>query len=206
MLSLTQNPIFQKRPEAAQTELCERTALSRKAKKRQLVSALQSANAIRDLQALPGPEESTHIIARGNFPLWQIVPAVLIMAAPALIDALHIATLGFSKSNAADLIALLDAGKITHVHIVASVYFQRQNPAEWRMMEDGLQARRQRIVALRAHAKVIAMRLSDGRGITVESSANLRSCRNIEQLTITNSEPLRAFHAGWIEEVIRRAK
>ena len=97
MPQLTKNPIFDRRPEAAQEELHDRTAFTAKAKKRQMISALQSANAIRDLQALPGPEESTHIIARGNFPLWQIVPAVLTMAAPAIIDALHIATLGFSQ-------------------------------------------------------------------------------------------------------------
>lgn len=206
MLPLTPNPIFSRRPDAAQDELHDRTAFSRQAKRRQMLGALQAANAVRDLKALPGPEESLHLVCRGNFPLYQIIPATLSLARPAIIEDLHIATLGFSRANATDLLALLDAGQVRHVHIVASVYFERQCPAEWHVMADGLRARRQKIVAIRSHAKIIAMKLSDGRGITVESSANLRSCRNIEQLTITNSEPLRAFHARWIEEVTRNAK
>ncbi|HVM76533.1 MAG TPA: hypothetical protein VMT75_12870 [Candidatus Saccharimonadales bacterium] len=202
MLTLTPNPIFQRDPQAAQNELHRRTALTRTTTKRQMVDARQRKNAVRDIQALPGLEESLHIIARGNFPLWSIVPAVLTLTAPATIDHLAIATLGFSKANALDLFSLLDTGKVKTVSIVCSVFFERQNPAEYRMMADGLKERGHRISALRAHAKIIAMKLSDKRGITVESSANLRSCRNLEQLTIINSEPLRKFHAGWIEEVI----
>jgi hypothetical protein len=110
--------------------------------------------------------------------------------------------LGFSTANATELIELVDAGKIKAVEVVASVYFERQNPAEWRIMHEGLTARGQKIVALRSHAKVIAIALSDGRRLAIESSANLRSCRNLEQIAITNSPDLFAFHAGWIREVI----
>jgi hypothetical protein len=150
-------------------------------------------------------EESLHVICRGNFPLWSIVPATLTLANPAIIDSLHIATLGFSHQNAADLLALMDAGQVREVGIVASCYFEKQNPSEFRVMAEGLHDRGQRIVALRSHAKIIAMALSDGRRFTVESSANLRSCRNIEQITFTQSPALHDFHAGWIASVIDQA-
>src|ERR1700722_20066115 len=107
MLRLTDTPIFSRRPEDEQRELRDRTTLVRRTAKRELVAALQRKNAVAEIEALPAQEESLHIICRGNFPLWQLVPAVLTLAAPAVIDALHVATLGFSKQNAADLLNLI---------------------------------------------------------------------------------------------------
>ena len=170
-----------------------------------LIDALHRRNAVKDIEELPKAGESLHIIGKGNFPLWQIVPATLALAAPATVERLSIATLGFSAGNVTDLLALFDAGKIGTVDIVASVYFERQNPAEYRMMADGLSARGQRIAALRSHAKIICMSLSDGKALAVESSANLRSCRNIEQITIIHDAELYRFHAGWIAQVIEAA-
>jgi hypothetical protein len=205
MLTVSKNPIFEIRPEDAQRELRQQTSLRRRGGRRVAVEALQRKNAVRDIETLPAPGESLHIICKGNFPLWSIVPAILTLTAPAVIERLSIATLGFSTSNAADLLALFDAGKIVAVDIVASVYFERQNPAEFRMMAEGLAARGQRLVALRSHAKVIAMKLSDGTALAVESSANLRSCRNIEQITIIHDLDLFYFHAGWVAQVIDAA-
>ena len=203
MLTIDANPILCRKPEAAQEELRQRTTLLRKTARRTVETKLQCRNCIKEITALPALEESLHVIARGNFPLWSIVPAVLALAAPATIDALHIATLGFSTSNVADLMDLLDRGQIKAVAIVASVFFERQNPREYCQMQEGLAARGQRIVALRSHAKVIAMGLTDGRRLAVESSANLRSCRNIEQITLVNSPDLYQFHRDWIDQVIQ---
>jgi hypothetical protein len=205
MLTTEPNPLLRPPPEAAQREVAGRTALLRKANRRKLMDAMQSRNAVREIAALPGPEESLHIICRGNFPLWSIVPATINLAAPATINVLSIATLGFSAANATALLGLIDAGKVNTVRVIASVYFERQNPAEYRLMSDGLAERGQKIVALRSHAKVITMALSDGGMLSVESSANLRSCRNLEQVTLTNSPDLCRFHAGWIERAIDAA-
>ena len=202
MLPTCTNPIFAIRPEDAQRELRNRTTLRRKSAKRLLVSALQSKNAVKDIAELPGMEESLHIICRGNFPLFSIIQATLALAAPAVIESLSLATLGFSKSNATDLFNLIDSGQVQSVNAVCSVYFERQNPSEYKMMADGLAERGQRIAALRSHAKIITMALSDGRRFTVESSANARSCRALEQISIFQSPPLHDFHAGWIREVI----
>lgn len=205
MLKPTPNPIFRPPPDQEQRELSHRAALLRRTVKRELKSALQSRNAVKEISALPGPEESLHVICRGNFPLWSIVPAILDLAKPAIIERLHLATLGFSKQNAADLFDLLDTSGVKSAAIVASVYFERQTPDVYQMMAEGLKVRHQRIVAIRSHAKVIAIELSDGRGFTVESSANLRSCRNLEQFTVTQSLDLTRFHAGWMDEVVTAA-
>jgi hypothetical protein len=205
VIALRSNPILSRRPEDEQREVSRRTRLTRRSDKRVMIDALHRRNCVRDIEKLPEAGESFHIIARGNFPLWSIVPATLTLAAPATIERLSIATLGFSTSNATDLLSLFDAGRIKAVDIVASVYFERQNPAEYRMMADGLAKRGQRIVALRSHAKIIAMRLSDGKALAIESSANLRSCRNVEQLSIFADAELCDFHARWIAQVIDAA-
>ncbi|HEX4796179.1 MAG TPA: hypothetical protein VH370_20485 [Humisphaera sp.] len=202
MLTISPNPLLLDRE---QRELASKTVLRRQSGKRRMVSALQARNAVRDIAELPALEESLHCVCRGNFPLWSIVPASPKLAAPATITALYLATLGFSSSNAADLFELMDAGQIKTVAIVASVFFQRQNPKEYGMMDAGIRERGQRLVALRSHAKVIAFSLSDGRQFAVESSANLRSCRNLEQFSFTQSPSLYQFHRDWIEQVISAA-
>jgi hypothetical protein len=42
----------------------------------------------------------------------------------------------------------------------------------------------------------------DASHYVIESSANLRSCRNIEQFTMTNDRELLTFHRSWMETVI----
>jgi len=62
-----------------------------------------------------------------------------------------------------------------------------------------LQSRGQTLLAMRNHAKLLLMALDDGRRIVVESSANLRSCRNVEQFVISHDTGLYDFHAAWID-------
>jgi hypothetical protein len=204
MLRPSGNPLLSIKPTDAQGQLKDRRTLKRRGR-RKLLNALESANAVKELQELPGRDESLHVICRGNFPLWSLVPAVLKLARPAVVDDLHVATLSFSDSNTADLLKLIDAGKVRRVTMVVSCFFEKQNPLQFRPMADGLFERGQRIVALRSHAKVFAIALSDGRRLAVESSANLRSCRNIEQFMVTEAPDLYDFHRGWIEDVTAAA-
>ena len=69
----------------------------------------------------------------------------------------------------------------------------------------GLTSRGQRCVAVRSHAKVQCFASDDGRRFVVETSANLRSCRNAEQLTLIADAGLHDFHAAWIDQLLRRA-
>ena len=55
------------------------------------------------------------------------------------------------------------------------------------------------------HAKVLLIELTDGRSFTVESSANLRSCSSIEQITMTQDAALTTFHRTWIDEILTEA-
>ncbi len=52
----------------------------------------------------------------------------------------------------------------------------------------------------RNHTKLILARVA-GKSYVVESSANLRSCSNLEQFVITQSARLLKFHEGWLGKV-----
>lgn len=50
--------------------------------------------------------------------------------------------------------------------------------------------------------KPTAALMRSGRGFVFEGSGNLRSCRMIEQCTVTQDADLRRFHHEWITHLI----
>jgi hypothetical protein len=158
------------------------------------------------LERLPRPDEAFHCIVRGTFALFDLVPAVLAIAAPAKIAALHIATLGFSRDNTENLCRLLDERKIGRARLLCSHYFSATSRELYQGMRDALQQRGQTFASRRTHAKVLAMKLTNRRTVLVESSANLRSCFNIEQLTVFGDPQLYKFHIHWIERLCDERK
>lgn len=182
----------------------DNTRYSRKAAKREMIHALQVANAVEHIDHLPADGETHHCIMKGNYNAWDIVPAILRLADGAKILRLDVTTLGFNKDNASELMALHDAGKIGEIVFVCSCYFRDSTPEVFAYLREGVENRGQRVLAMRNHSKIILADLSDDRAIVVESSANLRSCHNVEQFTMTHDRGLLEFHRGWIEEMIQR--
>jgi hypothetical protein len=165
---------------------------------RRCFNALHIANLSKALTRLPAPGETWHIICRGNWPAWSLVPRILELAAPARIRWLGIATLGFSRDNADELGQMLDGRDVERCDLLFSCYFRAHDQTLVDYLTHQMHQRGQRVLSIRNHAKVIAAELTDGTGIVVESSANLRSCRNVEQFTATNDRTLLAFHRDWI--------
>ena len=165
-----------------------------KAQRRQFKD-LRQAKAARDhLERIPDAGEAFHCINRGMYALWDLVPAIAQLATPAKIEQLHIATLGFSKQNADALFAMLDAGKIGAATLLCSHYFSATSKEIYDHAAAGMAHRRQRFLSMRTHAKLLVIAISDGRRLVVEASANLRSCKNIEQFSIFNDSGLYRFH------------
>lgn len=195
------NPILSPRGGTTAAGITSDRAIRRIGGKRETLHLLSVANAAKQIERLPAEGESIHCIMRGNYHAWDLVPAALKLASPATIDALYIATLGFNQANANELIGLLDAGQIRRVVFLCSCYFRDASPETFKPLADQLLDRGQRIAAIRTHAKIQAYTLTDGRAVVIESSANLRSCRNIEQFCMTQDRKLFEFHAGWMDEV-----
>jgi hypothetical protein len=157
------------------------------------------------LKHLPGPDESHHIIVSGKFALWDVVPAAIRIAGP--LDSLHIATLGLSNSNAAELCNYLDAGKIRRASLLCSHYFKGTSRPIFEYVAHELSQRpNARFCCLRSHAKILLMGFADGRRLVAEASANLRSCQNIEQITLSGHPELYEFHRTWIDELFSKAQ
>jgi len=160
--------------------------------------ARQAKTAIEAIQRLPGPTQAIHLAISGRFALFDLIPAALELSAPATIEELTVATLGFSKNNIIAIGELLDAGKIGRLTLLCSHYFAGTSPEIHTLATEELAKRGQSFLSIRNHAKLLCMKFTDGRTITVESSANLRSCKNIEIMTLVGDPGLYDFHVGWI--------
>lgn len=174
----------------------------RRTDKRVMLDARRLQNAVEHIGRLPEPGESFHLVTAKRYSLWHVIEAALHLAAPATIKYLGIATLGFSKDNLDALLRLLDAGKIGRVDFLYSVYFKSNERESCERLAHELTARGHRVVAMLTHAKILLLELSDGRALVVESSANLRSCSSIEQITIFHDRALFDFHRRWIDELM----
>lgn len=177
--------------------------LKRRPVRRLYVNALRARNAAEALAGLPAAGETWHTVMTANFDSFDLIDAMLTHAAPDTIDAMHLASLGFNHANASRLLAMLGTGLVRRCTMLVSAYFQadaKEQETCSRLARE-LPAYGGWYCATRTHAKVIAARFSGGRCFTIESSANLRTCHNIEQFTITHDQALFDFHSQWMETV-----
>lgn len=151
---------------------------------------------------MPGPGEAYHFLLGDRLGLWDTIPALLRRIEPVTIRRLHVSTLSFGSTAAAELLALVDAGRIGRVTFLVSVMFAAKNRHLHDELIPPLLARGHRAGAMRTHAKLMALELSDGRQFVVESSSNLRSCHCAEQTTVVNDAGLYRFHAGWMDRAV----
>jgi hypothetical protein len=149
------------------------------------------------LDHLPGRGESLHGVISGKYALFELVPALI--ERKGKIADLIVATLSFSKANAADLLGLLDDGHVERFSLLISYYFKSTSRPIYDLLVPQLRERGHRVLAMRTHAKIMLARMASGDRYVVETSANLRSSVNIEQFVMTNDPQLYDFHHQWID-------
>lgn len=171
-----------------------------------VLDARRLANAIEHIGRLPRRGESYHLVTEKAYSLGHIPPAVLHLAAPATIQYLAIVTLSFSQANLHDLLKLLDSGQVRSVDFLYSIYFKSNEKENCQRLAHELTTRGHRVFSGLIHAKILLIELTDGRAYTVESSANLRSCASIEQVTMFADRALFAFHREWLDSLFTEAK
>ena len=162
-------------------------------------------DALKHLAQLPIEGESLHGIISGRYALWQLVPA-LIGRTGQTIDDLYIATLSYGQANADELLGLLDDGQVRRVSLLVSYYFKAQNRKLYDSLVPPLLSRGQRCLAMRTHCKIILAKMADGSAYVVEASANLRSCKNLEQFVLTRDVGLYEFHRAWLDGELLRPR
>jgi hypothetical protein len=155
------------------------------------------------LPELPKRGESIHALMTGTYDLCQVISSV-VGRLPGCRH-LRIATLCYSKRNAAELCSLLDARKADPLRLtlLVSVFFREHNKElhEW-FTEELKQFPTARVAAARSHCKVVCFDLGKRDGLVFEGSANLRTNKNREQLTAIRDRALHDWHARWIDELV----
>lgn len=176
--------------------------LTTKPTRRRFAHALDLDACKEHLAPLPADGETVHLLMGGSYCAWDIVPTIAALAGKPITE-LWIATLGFNDATTESLCAMLDAGTIKTVSLICSHYFRGSDPETFENARKALAKRGQTIVAVRSHAKVQCLAIGRARYV-IESSANLRSCNNLEQFTLSNSAPLFAFHRAWMADTISK--
>lgn len=163
----------------------------------------KATSAMESLTGLPPKGQTWHILMGPDYDHFDHVDAILRYAHPHTIDELRLATLGFSERTAGRLIEMLQDGQVVRATLLVSVFFQAhyKNEDYCGRLQRAIEAFGGWYCTARSHAKVIAAKMTDGRHLVIESSSNLRACRCIEQLTITDDRELYQWWARVMEEI-----
>jgi hypothetical protein len=172
--------------------------LRTRTKRRYFLDLSKINHAAAQIRSLPRNDETLHCVMGGDFNGWDLVPAIHKLARRS-IEELYVTTLGFNQNNNSQLCSLIDDGTISRVTVICSDYFRDSSRDLFLSSRHELERRGQRLISSRNHSKILL--LLAGAHYVVESSANLRSCNNLEQFCLTNSRPLYEFHRTWIEHV-----
>lgn len=152
---------------------------------------------------LPAPGESIHVVSTAKYDFWTFVPQIIDWIG--FTEILYCSTWTLSRPNAMELFALADAGKIGQIAFLTGLYFKRRETAVYAMLLAGIRARGGRYRAFLNHAKVLLAANPDRDAwLVVEGSANLTGNPRLEQYVFTNDRKLYEFHAGWMEECLKK--
>jgi hypothetical protein len=153
------------------------------------------------LDHLPEQGEELHFLLSGFFDLAHfLVVALEIMACPC--EVLRIATLSLSARNVQELVALLDLGVVKQLDLLAANFFAAYEKEITASAVEEFRQRNQRLAIARSHAKVLTVKLRDGRIYTLTGSANMRTCRNIEQACLSADPALFSFYDQWLSTMM----
>lgn len=150
------------------------------------------------LAEFPAEEgDMLHAITCGDFVFCDFI--LRLIEKDGITRSMTATTLSLSLKNVEKLAALLTATPFPF-HLVLSHYFKSTSGDIFRGIESLLVPLPCfRLTIGRSHAKVTLLDYP-GRALVIESSANLRSSGNIEQITAKQCRALHDFHLGWIEE------
>lgn len=163
---------------------------------------IRPENADQVIDAFPEvPEETLHALVCGDFVFCDLLTRTVDRFGPPV--TLTVATLSLSTKNLDALVAMLTRHPDLRFHLILSHYFQSTSKEIFTALEKLLSEifpHRFTLTIGRSHAKIALFDYTDREPLVIESSANLRSSGNLEQLTVFRGRELADFHLEWIEE------
>jgi len=177
-----------------------------KARDRQAGRALiRPENADQVIEMFPSsPDETLHCLVCGDFVFCDLITRTVERLGPPA--KMTLATLSLSTRNLDSLVAMMKAAPDLRLDLLLSHYFQSTSKEIFIALETLLVepfADRFRLTIGRSHAKIALFDWgteSQVEPLIIETSANLRSSANLEQLTVFRGRDLADFHATWIGE------
>lgn len=158
--------------------------------------------AIERLGGLPADGECWHLITDGGFDVVHLVDA-LIHFAKQPCRHLHIATLAANRKSVAGLKEMMDAGRLEDVGVLMSLFFRDGDSEGSRTTAKAFAEIGVKVHFAKTHAKYYLLSF-DGPALVIEGSLNLRQCRSVEQLTITNDRRLLEFYRNIFQSLISK--
>ena len=149
-------------------------------------------------------EEDEHIfsIISGNFIAGDFIEAWLIEN-DFIAKEIIIANYSISQENIDSFINIFETDRVERIGLIVSDYFfshERKNLIEYCVTE--LADWNFYIAAAGIHTKITLIKTVCGQHIVIGGSANLRSSRSVEQLTIDNSKVLYDFNREWMSKLL----
>lgn len=189
-----------------------RALVTKQTRRRQFITIANVGHAAKQLAKLPAADETIHLVIRANhFAPFDLLPAFIELAGQPAAEVI-LCSLGINDRHTEALDRMLTAGQVKRCDLLLSHYFSKVDAEEYARAAAVITKHGGQVAALRSHAKLILARFearpksrTPARHIVCESSANLRSCRSIEQAAIFNDRALFDFHAGWVRELIAKA-
>lgn len=154
------------------------------------------------LRCLPQPGESVHGLMTGRYDLMHLILIIVESRPEVPIECMRLATLSYNGRNLAEMLRLLDSGRVHQLSLICSTYFAEHDRDLYEETVQEFRKRGQRVAAPRSHAKVVTLAFSDGEKLVLEGSANLRTNSNREQFCLIHDAGLHDWHAAWMDKLI----
>ncbi|MCC6419523.1 MAG: hypothetical protein IT429_14920 [Gemmataceae bacterium] len=141
------------------------------------------------LASLPAPGESLHAVVTTRLDLSDVLGVILEKHGKR--DRMRIATLSFNERNQKHMVGWLDAGTVTSLTLLCSLFFRGHKAGLWYDTLKQFRDRGQRAACVHSHAKVVTFAFASGARLCIEGSANLcSSSSGREQFALVNSPEL----------------
>lgn len=151
-------------------------------------------------QSILGGERVDAMLS-GNFIYGDIFEALAVERLVRFTD-LTLSTLSIGQENIDSLANMMRTGFLGTLNIIVSDYFwshNRQNAAY--LYEQLDQGDRFQLAVAGTHTKIALLNI-EGRKIIAHGSANLRSSRSVETVTIETNPELYDFHMDWHRDIL----
>jgi len=152
---------------------------------------------------LPAEGGSLHTLLTGYFDFALVLTCVL-RSRPVPCEHARIATLSFGLKNTQEMARWLDEKLVNRLTLLCADFMAKASPKVYLgAVKELVEQRGQLVGSARCHAKVCTLRFKDGMSLVFEGSANLRTNRNLENLTVVNDPGLHDWHATWLDAKVR---